>query len=61
MVVIPGKDRKRPVIMSDHYDTAYMEDCFDGRVGQAALVWLPAALMTITLPPSPSCWLRRSL
>ena len=35
MVVIPGKDRKRTVIMSDHYDTAYMEDCFDGRVGQA--------------------------
>jgi len=35
MVVIPGKDRKRAVIMADHYDTAYMEDCFDGRVGQA--------------------------
>ncbi|HMF16439.1 MAG TPA: M28 family peptidase [Gemmataceae bacterium] len=26
LVVIPGKDRKRAVIMADHYDTAYMED-----------------------------------
>ena len=26
MVVIPGRDRKRAVIMGDHYDTAYMED-----------------------------------
>jgi hypothetical protein len=26
MVVIPGRDRKRALIMSDHYDTAYMED-----------------------------------
>ena len=28
IVVIPGRDRKRAVIMSDHYDTAYMEDHF---------------------------------
>ena len=35
MVVIPGRDRKRAVVMGDHYDTAYMEDCFDGRVGKA--------------------------
>ncbi len=26
VLVIPGRDRKRAVIMSDHYDTAYMED-----------------------------------
>jgi hypothetical protein len=26
MVVIPGRDRRRAVIMADHYDTAYMED-----------------------------------
>jgi hypothetical protein len=28
MVVIPGRDRSRAVIMGDHYDTAYMEDTF---------------------------------
>ena len=28
MVVIPGKDRTRAVIMADHYDTAYMEDLY---------------------------------
>jgi hypothetical protein len=27
--VIPGRDRRRAVIMADHYDTAYMEDRFD--------------------------------
>jgi hypothetical protein len=26
--VIPGKDRSRAIIMGDHYDTAYMEDCY---------------------------------
>ncbi len=26
IVMIPGRDRKRAVIMGDHYDTAYMED-----------------------------------
>jgi hypothetical protein len=26
IVVIPGRDRSRAVIMADHYDTAYMED-----------------------------------
>jgi hypothetical protein len=26
IVVIPGRDRRRAVIMGDHYDTAYMED-----------------------------------
>ncbi len=28
VVVIPGKDRSRAVIMADHYDTAYMEDVY---------------------------------
>lgn len=26
VVVIPGRNRKRAIIMADHYDTAYMED-----------------------------------
>jgi hypothetical protein len=29
LVVIPGRDRRRAVIMADHYDTAYMEDVYD--------------------------------
>jgi hypothetical protein len=28
VVVIPGKNRRRAVIMADHYDTAYMEDVY---------------------------------
>ena len=28
IVVIPGRDRRRAVIMADHYDTAYMEDIY---------------------------------
>ena len=28
LVVIPGRDRRRAVIMADHYDTAYMEDLY---------------------------------
>jgi hypothetical protein len=28
LVVIPGTDRSRAVIMADHYDTAYMEDLY---------------------------------
>jgi hypothetical protein len=28
MVVIPGRDRRRAVIMADHYDTAYMENVY---------------------------------
>ena len=28
VVVIPGRDRQRAVIMADHYDTAYMEDIY---------------------------------
>jgi hypothetical protein len=29
LVMIPGRDRRRAVIMGDHYDTAYMEDCYE--------------------------------
>ncbi len=29
IVVIPGKDRRRAVILADHYDTAYMADQYD--------------------------------
>jgi len=28
IVVIPGRDRRRAIIMADHYDTAYMEDVY---------------------------------
>jgi hypothetical protein len=28
MVVIPGRDRRRAVILADHYDTAYMENVY---------------------------------
>ena len=28
LMMIPGKDRSRAVIMADHYDTAYMEDVY---------------------------------
>ena len=28
VIVIPGKNRRRAVIMADHYDTAYMEDLY---------------------------------
>ena len=28
VIVIPGKNRRRAVIMCDHYDTAYMEDVY---------------------------------
>ena len=33
VVVIPGKDRSRAVIMSDHYDTAYMADKYYKEIG----------------------------
>jgi hypothetical protein len=32
-VVIPGRDRKRAIIMADHYDTAYMVDRYDKQYG----------------------------
>jgi hypothetical protein len=33
IVVIPGRDRRRAVIMSDHYDTAYMADHYEKQYG----------------------------
>ncbi len=33
IVVIPGRDRRRAVIMADHYDTAYMLDRYDPQYG----------------------------
>jgi Peptidase family M28 len=33
IVVIPGRDRRRAVVMADHYDTAYMEDVYAGKQG----------------------------
>jgi hypothetical protein len=33
IVVIPGRDRRRAVIMADHYDTAYMADRYDPAYG----------------------------
>ena len=39
LVMIPGKDRSRAVIMADHYDTAYMEDLYyKNRGGKLARV-----------------------
>jgi len=33
IVVIPGRNRRRAVIMADHYDTAYMEDHYEKAPG----------------------------
>jgi Peptidase family M28 len=33
VLMIPGRDRGEAVIMADHYDTAYMEDVYDGDRG----------------------------
>lgn len=33
IMVIPGRDRRRAVIMADHYDTAYMEDTYTKEYG----------------------------
>ncbi len=38
VTVIPGRDRKRAVILADHYDTAYMADCFEEQSGSGARV-----------------------
>ena len=52
MVVIPGRDRRRAVIMADHYDTAYMEDCLrEGTKAATAPGWPPPAPTTTTPPP----------
>jgi hypothetical protein len=34
VVVIPGRDRRRAIIMADHYDTAYMEDVYGYATGK---------------------------
>ncbi|HEX2689312.1 MAG TPA: M28 family peptidase [Kofleriaceae bacterium] len=33
VMMIPGNDRGQAVVMADHYDTAYMEDCYDADRG----------------------------
>ncbi len=33
VIVIPGRDRSRAVIMADHYDTAYMADYYEPEYG----------------------------
>jgi hypothetical protein len=44
IVMIPGRDRRRAVIMADHYDTAYMEDRYDRtKGGDGARVAAPGA------------------
>ena len=64
---IPGRNRKRAVIMADHYDTAYMEDVYrtgariaapgadDNASATAAL--LLAAPMFLELRPACDIWL----
>jgi Peptidase family M28 len=42
VLVIPGRDRSRAVIMADHYDTAYMENVF-GRSGRGPRLAAPGA------------------
>jgi hypothetical protein len=44
VVVIPGRDRSRAVLMADHYDTAYMEDHYmPDRGGTYARIAAPGA------------------
>jgi hypothetical protein len=38
IVMIPGRDRSRAVIMADHYDTAYMEDAYEKGPGKGARI-----------------------
>src|SRR5262249_18590013 len=39
IMVIPGRDRRRAVIMGDHYDTAHMEDYYGkGTAGNGARI-----------------------
>ena len=52
-MVIPGRDRRRAVVMADHYDTAYMEDVFGYTTRrEAGRGWLPPA-PTTTIRPRP--------
>lgn len=34
--VIPGRNRREAVVLADHYDTAYMEDVYDGKIAGTA-------------------------
>ena len=44
VVVVPGRDRSRAVLMADHYDTAYMEDYYDrANGGSGARLAAPGA------------------
>jgi hypothetical protein len=44
LVVVPGRDRSRTVVMADHYDTAYMEDYYvKTRGGTGARLATPGA------------------
>jgi hypothetical protein len=43
VVVIPGRDRSRAVLMADHYDTAYKWDRYEGKDGDGARVAAPGA------------------
>ncbi|MGZ7042410.1 MAG: M28 family peptidase, partial [Thermoanaerobaculia bacterium] len=42
ITIIPGRNRKKAVIMADHYDTAYMEDKF-GHTGKGPRLAAPGA------------------
>ena len=54
VVVIPGRDRRRAIIMADHYDTAYMEDCYEhGARRQRRRGWPRPAPTTTTRPRPP--------
>src|SRR6185295_11302775 len=33
VMMIPGNNRREAVVMADHYDTAYMEDCYYAEKG----------------------------
>jgi hypothetical protein len=37
LLIIPGRNRSEAVIMSDHYDTAYMEDVYDSKDANAGV------------------------
>ena len=36
VTIIPGRNRSQAVIFADHYDTAYMADCFDAHGARVA-------------------------
>jgi len=60
--VMPGRDRRRAFVLADHYDTAYMEDVYDGALrgvraellpeiaGQAAYRIAPGADLHLPAP-----------